>query len=75
MQAGQPMLQSYNYEVTARYLFPSLKGLKTDLAFTFAPLGDSILGSTSVIGSDGQRHIYGYYRQTAEIYLSLNAHY
>ena len=75
MPGSQPMQQFYGYEIYARYFLPNLAGLKLDASFTFAPLGDATLGWTSVLHGTGVPHVYGYYRQTAEVYLALNAHY
>ncbi len=75
MLNSQPYQQVYGYEIDVRYAFPSLKGFKTDLSFTFAPLGDATLGWTPVVHSDGSHAVLPYYRQTAEFYFSLNGHY
>jgi hypothetical protein len=75
MSTGQPTNQFYGWEIGARYDFPAFAGIKTDLSFAFAPLGDPTLGWTPVVQSDGARAVMGYYRQNAEFYFSLNARY
>lgn len=69
----QPTQQSYGAEVYVRYGFPSLGGFKTDLSVAFAN-GDPTMGYGSVL-HDGVQHVYGSFRQTAEVYAVLGARY
>jgi hypothetical protein len=74
-QGGQPFKQSYGYEIYLHYTLPTLAGLKTDLSFTYAPLGDATLGYTGVQHGTGTDHVYLFWRQAAEFYAGLTARY
>ncbi len=69
----QKMDQTYGGEIYARYAFPSLRGFKSDLTLAVAN-GDPTLGYASAL-HDGTRHLYGLWRQNAEIYGTLAARY
>ncbi len=69
----QPIAQSYYGEIFARYVLPSIVGLKSDLSVAAAN-GDPSLGSVSVL-RDGVAKFNLAYRQTAEVYATLAIRY
>ncbi len=72
---SQPTQQFYGYTFDVKYELPDLKGFKSDLAFTVAPVGDPTLGSIPVARSDGTYGIVGYHREYGEVFFSLGARY
>lgn len=68
-----PMQQTYGFEAYVRYVFPSLYGVQSDFAISFAN-GDPNLGYTSTI-HDGARFVYFGYRRVGEVYFTLSARY
>jgi hypothetical protein len=73
--SNQPVTQSYGGELHVRYALPDLAGLKTEVSFAYAPLGDPTLGYANVQHGTGVDHVYLFWRQNAEIYAGLTARY
>jgi hypothetical protein len=71
----QPPEQSYGFEVHLNYALPDVAGFKTDIGVAYAPLGDSVLGYTSVLNGNGVPAVYAQYRENAEVYFTLGARY
>jgi hypothetical protein len=70
---GQPIQQSYGGELFVRYLLPNLAGIKSDISLALAD-GDPSLGYNSVL-HDGVSQYYLFFRQTAEVYGTINLRY
>ena len=72
--SSQPVQQAYGGELYARYEFPTLEGVNSDITLSYAQ-GDPTLGYRSVL-SDGARHMYyGFNRHYSEVYAVLSARY
>jgi hypothetical protein len=71
---SQPVQQEYGGEVFVRYTMPTLAHIQSDITLALAPDGDPSLGYTSLL-HDGIQHTYPGWRQNAEVYAVLAAHY
>ncbi len=71
----QPNEQSYGAEIYLHYALPTFGGLKTDVGFTYAPLGDGAIGYASVLDGTGHPMVYATFREKADVYFSLGARY
>jgi hypothetical protein len=69
----QPMQQSYGGHIYGRYSLPALAGVKTSVTLGLGQ-GSPVMGYTS-INHDGVRQVYGFWRQTSQVWLGLAARY
>ena len=70
---NQPVGQSYGGEIFARYILPTIGGIRSDFAIALSQ-GDSNVGFTSYL-HDGVGYLDLFYRQNSDVYAALTARY